>query len=108
MPTRVVYPEGGISHFKLWRDNLQISWMHTRLFFGMLARLPLLLWRKLAGRSPSRDGAHWASIAESTSVNGIFSCCSCTVCWAAGHSASRLPGDLLQLAVAPRVAARLA
>jgi predicted LPLAT superfamily acyltransferase/GT2 family glycosyltransferase len=71
VPTRVVYPEGGISHFKLWRDNVQISWMHTRLFFGMLLRLPLLLWRKLAGR-PKQQGAHWASIAESTSVNGIF------------------------------------
>ena len=48
MPTRVQYPEDGISHFRVWRDNLRISWMHTRLFFGMLLRLPLLLWRKLA------------------------------------------------------------
>lgn len=47
-PTRVIYPEGGISHFQAWRDNLRISWLHTRLFFGMLARLPLLLARRLA------------------------------------------------------------
>jgi glycosyltransferase involved in cell wall biosynthesis len=47
LPTRVHYPVGGLSHFRVWRDNLLISWMHTRLFFGMLARLPLLLWRKL-------------------------------------------------------------
>lgn len=44
--TKVIYPEQGVSHFKIWRDNLLISWMHTRLFFGMLYRLPLLLWRK--------------------------------------------------------------
>jgi predicted LPLAT superfamily acyltransferase len=71
VPTRVVYPEGGISHFKLWRDNVQISWMHTRLFFGMLLRLPLLLWRKVFGR-PKQQGAHWASIGENTSVAGIM------------------------------------
>ncbi|RZI60726.1 MAG: glycosyltransferase family 2 protein [Rubrivivax sp.] len=46
--TRVRYPEDGVSHFRALRDNLLISWMHTRLFFGMLPRLPLLLWRKVA------------------------------------------------------------
>ncbi len=44
-PTRVVYPVGGVSHFNLWRDNLRIAAMHTRLFFGMLRRLPRLLGR---------------------------------------------------------------
>ncbi len=44
-PTRVVYPMGGVSHFDLWRDNLRIAAMHTRLFFGMLRRLPRLLRR---------------------------------------------------------------
>lgn len=47
LPTRVHYPENGISHFRVLHDNLLISAMHTRLFFGMLLRLPLLLWRKL-------------------------------------------------------------
>jgi predicted LPLAT superfamily acyltransferase len=70
VPTRVVYPAGGLSHFRVWRDNLQISWMHTRLFFGMLARLPLLLWRRLARRS--RQEGHWASFGENTSVGGIL------------------------------------
>lgn len=46
-PTRVHYPVGGISHFRVWRDNVLISAMHTRLFFGMLWRAPLLLARKL-------------------------------------------------------------
>lgn len=48
LPTRVRYPEDGVSHFRVWRDNLLISAMHTRLFFGMLWRSPKLLWRKLA------------------------------------------------------------
>lgn len=46
MRTRVDYPRDGVSHFRLVRDNLLISWAHTRLFFGMLIRLPLLLQRK--------------------------------------------------------------
>jgi glycosyltransferase involved in cell wall biosynthesis len=47
LPTPVRYPTDGISHFDLWRDNVRISRMHTRLFFGMLRRLPRLLGRKL-------------------------------------------------------------
>jgi glycosyltransferase involved in cell wall biosynthesis len=45
-PTRVTYPQDGISHFRLWRDNVLISRMHAALFLGMLWRAPLLLWRK--------------------------------------------------------------
>jgi len=45
--TRVVYPHDGVSHFHLWRDNLRIAAMHTRLFFGMLRRLPRLLGRAM-------------------------------------------------------------
>jgi glycosyltransferase involved in cell wall biosynthesis len=45
LPTRVGYPSDGVSHFQLWRDNVQISLMHARLFFGMLWRAPRLLAR---------------------------------------------------------------
>ena len=41
--TRIEYPEGGRSHFMMFKDNALISWLHTRLFFGMLIRLPRLL-----------------------------------------------------------------
>jgi hypothetical protein len=44
-PTRVAYPSDGVSHFRVWADNVQISGMHTRLFFGMLPRIPRLLAR---------------------------------------------------------------
>ncbi len=47
-PTAVRYPEDGVSHFRALHDNLLISAMHTRLFFGMLWRAPMLLWRKVA------------------------------------------------------------
>jgi glycosyltransferase involved in cell wall biosynthesis len=49
-PTRVTYPEDGISHFRPLQDNLRISWLHTRLFFGMLVRLPQLLALRLGRR----------------------------------------------------------
>jgi glycosyltransferase involved in cell wall biosynthesis len=41
--------EGGVSHFKYWRDNVLLTSMHARLFFGFIARLPLLLTRRIAG-----------------------------------------------------------
>ena len=47
--TRVTYPQDGVSHFDVWRDNLHISRMHARLFFGMLWRAPALLTRRLRG-----------------------------------------------------------
>jgi glycosyltransferase involved in cell wall biosynthesis len=45
VPTRVNYPENGVSHFMAFKDNVLISWMHARLFFGMLRRSPRLLYR---------------------------------------------------------------
>ena len=38
--------EGGVSHFNYLRDNILLTWMHTRLFCGFLLRLPKLLWRR--------------------------------------------------------------
>ncbi|NID03889.1 glycosyltransferase family 2 protein [Luteibacter jiangsuensis] len=48
LPTRVIYPEDGLSHFRMWRDNLRITAMHTRLVLGMLPRIPRLILRKFA------------------------------------------------------------
>jgi glycosyltransferase involved in cell wall biosynthesis len=45
LPTRVGYPEDGVSHFKAWTDNVLISRLHMTLFFGMLPRIPSLLVR---------------------------------------------------------------
>lgn len=38
--------EGGVSHFRYLRDNILLTWMHTRLFLGFLGRLPRLLLRR--------------------------------------------------------------
>ncbi|NRB38729.1 MAG: glycosyltransferase family 2 protein [Pseudomonadales bacterium] len=50
LATKVLYPEDGISHFQPLRDNILITCMHTRLFFGMLKRLPQILLGKFNGR----------------------------------------------------------
>jgi len=42
--------EGGVSHFRYFRDNRLLTWMHTRLFIGFLLRLPRLAVRRLSGR----------------------------------------------------------
>src|SRR6267154_1763458 len=39
--------EGGVSHFNYWRDNALLTWMHVRLMFGFVLRLPLLAIRRL-------------------------------------------------------------
>lgn len=48
IPSPVIYPMDGISHFKLLKDNVLISLLHCRLFFGMLIRIPQLLARALS------------------------------------------------------------
>lgn len=55
LPTRVVYPPGGLSHFRMIRDNLAITLVHVRLFFGMAARLPLILARRIRRGRRRRD-----------------------------------------------------
>jgi len=53
LPAAVRYyrsDEGGVSHFNYLRDNLLLSWMHTRLFAGFVVRLPLLLARRARRR----------------------------------------------------------
>ncbi|MCO7553454.1 glycosyltransferase family 2 protein [Metapseudomonas otitidis] len=49
LPTKVHYPLDGLSHFRLFHDNALISKMHAKLFFGMLLRAPLILWRRCRG-----------------------------------------------------------
>ena len=58
VPTPVRYlskEEGGVSQFRYVRDNTLLTWMHTRLFFGFLLRLPLLILRRLKGGNPLRN-----------------------------------------------------
>ncbi len=66
VPTHVIYPQGGSSHFRVFADNVRISWMHTRLVVGMLLRLPVLLMRKLGVRR-----GHWSRLEERGAVLGM-------------------------------------
>ena len=53
LPAPVRYPtaaEGGVTHFQYGRDNVLLTWMHIRLVFGFLTRLPLLVWRRATRR----------------------------------------------------------
>jgi glycosyltransferase involved in cell wall biosynthesis len=46
-PVRYFLPgEGGVSHFRYVRDNVLLTWMHTRLFIEFILRLPLIVWRR--------------------------------------------------------------
>jgi glycosyltransferase involved in cell wall biosynthesis len=48
VPTRVRYvpaDEGGVSHFRMFHDNVLISWMHTRMVFGAILRIPAFIFR---------------------------------------------------------------
>ncbi len=50
LPAAVRYyrtDEGGVSHFRYLRDNVLLTWMHSRLLIGFILRLPLLLARRL-------------------------------------------------------------
>lgn len=77
LKTRVHYPEDGVSHFDLWRDNLRISKMHTRLVLAMIPRIPLLLWRKLLPTSGPGQGLHWSEMRESGAYIGMATCVIC-------------------------------
>lgn len=55
LETRVRYPEGGVSHFRMVADNARISMAHARLCCGAVARLPWLL-RGRGARLEARHG----------------------------------------------------
>ncbi|WP_353091800.1 glycosyltransferase family 2 protein [Methylibium sp.] len=52
-PVKYLRPEeGGVSHFRYGRDNLLLTWMHTRLMLEFLLRLPVLLLRRVRRQPP--------------------------------------------------------
>lgn len=71
LPTRVIYPDDGSSHFKMFRDNWLISKMHTRLFLGMLPRAPKLIARWFKKSDSDNKDKHWSASEERGSTLGI-------------------------------------
>jgi len=53
-PIKVNYPPDGVSNFNVVNDNIRISLMFSRLFFGMLFRMPLLIVRGIKRRKESK------------------------------------------------------
>ena len=49
-PIKVTYPEDGVSNFRVFGSNVEISWTHTKLCTGMILRLPMLLWRRFKAK----------------------------------------------------------
>jgi len=68
VPVQVKYIKDGLSHFRMFKDNLLISRMHARLFFGMLPRLPRLLYKKFATNSSAQ---HWSRQKEKGTYLGL-------------------------------------
>lgn len=69
VPVRVIYPEGNTSNFRMVRDNVRITLMHTRLVLSMLIRLV----RKRMPAAPSHSTApsHWAGLGERGALWGL-------------------------------------
>ena len=50
LPAPVFYhrrEEGGVSHFRYIRDNILLTWMHSRLVIGFALRIPFLASRRI-------------------------------------------------------------
>ncbi len=62
-PVNVTYPEDNFSNFDLLRDNVLLSLMHARLFFGMLLRAPMLLFRR-APTLRQAQPTQWSAMKE--------------------------------------------
>ncbi|MCL1138046.1 glycosyltransferase family 2 protein [Shewanella pneumatophori] len=72
LPTRVIYPEDGVSHFQGLKDNVRISLMHSKLFFGMLWRQPKRLLQSIKQLfTASNQNKHWSNMTERGSYWGI-------------------------------------
>ena len=69
VPVRVRYNQDGSSNFRLFKDNVLISLMHTKLFFGMLLRLPRLLLRNI--KRNDKYHKHWSRQREKGSYTGL-------------------------------------
>ena len=67
-PVGVVYPPGNISNFDAMRDNVRISWMHTKLVTHMLLHLPSTVLKKARQEGQT---AHWSKLAERGTYHGL-------------------------------------
>ncbi len=62
IPSKVIYPENGLSNFHYIKDNFSLIIMHSKLLLGMLIRLPQRRKKKVS---------HWSEIKEKGNVSLI-------------------------------------
>ena len=69
---KVNYPEDGISHFRMVRDNIKLIKMHVKLILGMFVRLPNLLLKKTKQKETTpHKRIHWSRQKEKGTYYGI-------------------------------------
>jgi predicted LPLAT superfamily acyltransferase len=64
VPVAVKYPEDNFSNFDVFWDNVLLSALQTRLFFGMLWRLPRLAFRRRSRPQRDQTAARWSTMQE--------------------------------------------
>ncbi len=69
VPTRVRYNQDGSSNFRMFKDNVLISLMHTKLVIGMLFRFPKLLLRNIRRNDDYEH--HWSRQTEKGTYWGL-------------------------------------
>lgn len=62
LPTQVSYPRDGVSHYRVFFDNVHVVGLHARLLAAMLVRMPVLLWKKSLRR---KGGKRWSNATSS-------------------------------------------
>ena len=70
IPTRVRYPQGGVSHFKYGRDNLTLIRLEARLVVHGLVTTPVR-WVKALWSQSGEAYRHWSHIPERGSILGL-------------------------------------
>jgi predicted LPLAT superfamily acyltransferase/glycosyltransferase involved in cell wall biosynthesis len=74
LPVRVTYPPDNTSNFRMLRDNVRISVLHTRLVVRMLLTFPVILGKR-PPRLPGYDNArHWSAMGERGLYWGLAFC----------------------------------
>lgn len=67
-PVTVIYPEDGVSHFRMLKDNLRLTRLHTGLVLGMIPGL----WRRRRARQAA--DTHWSRVQERGTALGLRFC----------------------------------
>ncbi|WP_130470310.1 glycosyltransferase family 2 protein [Candidatus Magnetaquicoccus inordinatus] len=72
VPVAVHYPPDNHSNFRMWRDNLAISRMHTRLMLTLLRRLPTILAHRPPPLSHNTEqSVPWPQLQERGALLGM-------------------------------------